>query len=250
VVSSLSIDPKAARAGKSVLAGALELRSRLFKMFFCLFGVFLVLVPFADQVFQYVAEPIMEAMPEGSNLISKEVASPFLTPLKATFWVALFGSMPLLLYHVWKLVDAWLPASKRRVALPFILASAGLFYVGVAFAFFFVLPMVFNFFANTAPAGVKVMTDINAFLSFTLGMVFAFGLAFQVPIVIIVIVWTGLVSRRALKNARPYVLLGAFVIGMVLTPPDIFSQTLLALPMYALFEIALFICARFLPDRE
>jgi sec-independent protein translocase protein TatC len=249
-VSSLSLDPKAARAGKSILAGALELRSRLFKMFFCLFGVFLVLVPFADQVFQYVAEPIMEAMPEGSNLISKEVASPFLTPLKATFWVALFAAMPLLLYHVWKLVDAWLPASKRRVALPFIAASAGLFYVGVAFAFFFVLPMVFNFFANTAPQGVTVMTDINAFLSFTLGMVFAFGLAFQVPIVIIVIVWTGLVSRRALKSSRPYVLLGAFVIGMVLTPPDIFSQTLLALPMYALFEIALFICARFLPDRD
>jgi sec-independent protein translocase protein TatC len=249
-VSSLSLDPGAARAGKSLLAGALELRSRLFKMFFCLLGVFLVLVPFADQVFQYVAEPIMEAMPEGSNLISKEVASPFLTPLKATFWVALFGAMPLLLYHGWKLVDAWLPASKQRVALPFILASAGLFYVGVAFAFFIVLPMVFNFFANTAPAGVTVMTDINAFLSFTLGMVFAFGLAFQVPIVIIVIVWTGLVSRRALKGARPYVLLGAFVIGMVLTPPDIFSQTLLALPMYALFEIALFICARFLPDRE
>jgi sec-independent protein translocase protein TatC len=249
-VSSLSLDPGAARAGKTLLAGALELRSRLFKMIFCLLGAFLVLVPFADQVFQYVAEPIMEAMPEGSNLISKEVASPFLTPLKATFWVALFGAMPLLIYHVWKLVDAWLPVSKRRVALPFILASAGLFYVGVAFAFFIVLPMVFNFFANTAPAGVTVMTDINAFLSFTLGMVFAFGLAFQVPIVIIVIVWTGLVSRRALKSARPYVLLGAFVIGMLLTPPDVFSQTLLALPMYALFEIALFICARFLPDRE
>jgi sec-independent protein translocase protein TatC len=249
-VSSLSLDPGAARARKTLLAGALELRSRLFKMLFCLLGAFLVLVPFADQVFQYVAEPIMQAMPEGSNLISKEVASPFLTPLKATFWVALFGAMPLLLYHVWKLVDAWLPASKRRVALPFILASAALFYVGVAFAFFVVLPMVFNFFANTAPEGVTVMTDINAFLSFTLAMVFAFGLAFQVPIVIIVIVWTGLVSRRALKGARPYVLLGAFVFGMVLTPPDIFSQTLLALPMYALFEIALFICARFLPDRE
>ena len=170
--------------------------------------------------------------------------------MKATFWVALFAAMPLLLYHLWKLVDAWLPASKRRVALPFIVASAGLFYVGVAFAFFFVLPMVFKFFATTgALTGVKVMTDINAFLSFTLGMVFAFGLAFQVPIVIIIIVWTGLVSRRTLKSARPYVFLGAFVIGMLLTPPDVFSQTLLALPMYALYEIALLICARFFPHR-
>jgi sec-independent protein translocase protein TatC len=182
-------------------------------------------------------------------LISKQVASPFLTPLKTTFWVALFASMPLLLYHIWRLVDAWLPPTKRRVALPFIGASAALFYIGVAFAFFVVLPMVFKFFASAAPTDVKVMTDINAFLSFTLGMVFAFGLAFQVPIVIIVIVWTGLVSRKQLKQARPYVFLAAFVIGMLLTPPDVFSQTLLAVPMYALYEIAILICGRFLPDR-
>jgi sec-independent protein translocase protein TatC len=249
-VSSLSLDPQSAKAAKTLLAGALEARSRLFKMLLCLLGMFACLFPFADEVFQIVAQPIMDAMPEGSSLISKEVASPFLTPLKATFWVSLFASMPLLLYHLWKLIDAWLPASKRRVALPFIFASAGLFYVGVAFAFFLVLPMVFQFFATTAPEGVKVMTDINAFLSFTLGMVFAFGLAFQVPVVIIIIVWTGLVSRRALKSARPYVFLGAFVIGMLLTPPDVFSQTLLALPMYALYEVALLICARFLPERD
>ena len=249
-MSSLSLDPDTARVGKSLLAGAYELRSRAFKMLGCLLGMFLVFLPFADQVFQHVAQPIMDAMPEGSSLISKEVASPFLTPLRATFWVALFASMPLLLYHLWKLINAWLPASKRRIALPFIVASACLFYVGVAFAFFLVLPMAFKFFATTAPEGVTVMTDINAFLSFTLGMVFAFGLAFQVPIVIIVIVWTGLVSRRALKSARPYVFLTAFVFGMLLTPPDVFSQTLLALPMYALYEVALLICGRFLPDRE
>jgi sec-independent protein translocase protein TatC len=249
-VSSLPLDPETAKVGKTLLAGALEARSRIFKMLLCLLGLFICLFPFADEVFQIVARPIMDAMPEGSSLISKEVASPFLTPLKATFWVALFASMPLLLYHLWKLVDAWLPASKRRVALPFIFASAALFYVGVAFAFFLVLPMVFQFFATTAPAGVKVMTDINAFLSFTLGMVFAFGLAFQIPIVIIVIVWTGLVSRKKLQQSRPYVFLSMFVIGMVLTPPDIFSQTLLALPMYALYEVALLICARFLPERD
>jgi len=248
-VSSLPLDPESARVGKTVLAGLLELRSRAFKMLLCLLGAFVCLFPFADQVFQVVAEPIMSAMPEGSSLISKQVASPFLTPLRATFWVALFGSMPLLLYHLWKLFDAWLPASKRRVALPFIAASAGLFYVGVAFAFFVILPVVFEFFATRELTGVVVMTDINAFLSFTLGMVFAFGLAFQVPIVIIVIVWTGLVSRRALKSARPYVFLGAFVIGAILTPPDLFSQTLLAVPMYLLYEIALLVCARFLPDR-
>jgi sec-independent protein translocase protein TatC len=248
-VSSLPLDPESARLGKTLLAGLLELRSRAFKMILCLVGAFLCLFPFADQVFQVVAEPLMSAMPQGSSLISKQVASPFLTPLRATFWVALFGSMPLLLYHVWKLVDAWMPTSKRRVALPFIAASAGLFYIGVAFAFFVILPVVFKFFATRELTGVVVMTDINAFLSFTLGMVFAFGLAFQVPIVIIVIVWTGLVSRRALKSARPYVFLGAFVIGAVLTPPDLFSQTLLAVPMYLLYEVALLVCARFLPDR-
>jgi sec-independent protein translocase protein TatC len=248
-VSSLSIDPKTANAGRTLLAGALELRSRAFKAIACLLVVFFALLPFADQVFQIVADPIMDAMPADSSLISKQVASPFLTPLKATFWVALFAAMPLLLYHFWKLIDSWVPASKRRVALPMIVASAALFYVGVAFAFFLVLPMVFQFFANAAPSGVKVMTDINAFLSFTLGMVFAFGLAFQVPIAIIIIVWTGLVSRKALKNARPYVLLAMFVIGMILTPPDVFSQTLLALPMYALYEVALLICGRFLPER-
>ena len=248
-MSSLSLDPESARLGKTLLAGALELRSRAFKMVLCLLGIFLALLPFADQVFQIVADPITSSMPEGSSLISKEVASPFLTPLRATFWVALFASMPLLLYHLWKLIDAWLPASKRRVALPFIAASAGLFYVGVAFAFFVILPLVFKFFATRELTDVKVMTDINAFLSFTLGMVFAFGIAFQMPIVVVIIVWTGLVSRRALKNARPYVLLAVFVIGAVLTPPDLFSQTLLAVPMYLLYELALLVCARFLPDR-
>jgi len=249
-VASLSLDPETASVGKTLLAAALELRSRFFKMILCLLGAFVCLYPFADQVFHFIAQPIMDAMPVGSSLISKQVASPFLTPLRATFWVALFASMPLLLYHLWKLVDAWLPASKRRVALPFIAASAGLFYVGVAFAFFLVLPNVFKFFATTAPAGVKVMTDINAFLSFTLGMVFAFGLAFQVPIVIIIIVWTGLVSRQTLKASRPYVFLAVFVIAAVLTPPDVFSQTLLAVPMYVLYEIALLVSARFLPKRN
>ena len=249
-MASLSVDPDTARVGRSLLAGALELRSRAFKSVLCLLGLFLCLLPFADEVFQVVARPIMAAMPEGSNLISKQVASPFLTPMKATFWVALFAAMPLLLYHLWKLVDSWLPAAKRRVALPCIFASAGLFYTGVAFAFFVVLPLVFDFFANAAPSGVKVMTDINAFLSFTLGMVFAFGLAFQVPIAIIIIVWTGLVSLKKLKQSRPYVFLGAFVMGMLLSPPDVFSQSLLALPMYALFEVALLICGRFLPQRE
>jgi sec-independent protein translocase protein TatC len=233
---------------KTLLEGAIELRSRGMKAIACLLVVFVCLIPFADQVFHLVAEPIMAALPVGSSLISKQVASPFFTPFRTAFWVALFITMPLLLYHVWKLADAWLPDRARSIAPPFIVASAVLFYAGTAFAFFLVLPMVFKFFATVAPAGVKVMTDIKSFVDFLIGMVLAFGLAFQMPIVIIVIVWTGLVSRRTLAKSRPYVFLGAFVVGMFLTPPDVFSQTLLAVPMYALFEGALLFCWRFLPE--
>jgi sec-independent protein translocase protein TatC len=235
---------------KSLLTGALELRSRAFKALACLLIVFVCLVPFSDQVFHFISEPISSALPVGSTLISKKVAAPFMTPFRAAFWVALFLTMPVLLYHAWKLFDAWLPQRARRVALPFIVASVVLFYMGVAFAFFLVLPMVFKFFASVAPVGVKVMTDITAFVDFLIGMVLAFGLAFQMPIVIVVIVWTGLVSRRKLAGARPYVFLTAFVVGMLLTPPDVFSQTLLAVPMYALFEGALLFCWRFLPEGE
>ena len=235
---------------KSLLTSALELRSRAFKAIICLLVVFVCLVPFSDQVFQIISDPITRALPVGSSLISKKVAAPFMTPFRAVFWVALFVTMPLLLYHAWKLFDAWLPERARHVALPFIVASVILFYTGVAFAFFLVLPMIFKFFASVAPVGVKVMTDINAFVDFLIGMLLAFGLAFQMPIVIIVIVWTGLVSRRTLAGARPYVFLAAFVIGMLLTPPDVFSQTLLAVPMYALFEGALFFCRRFLPEGQ
>jgi sec-independent protein translocase protein TatC len=208
------------------------------------------LLPFASQVFDVIAQPIIAQLPQGSTLISKQIASPFLTPLKATLWVAVFLSMPLLLYHLWRAVDQWIPTAGRRIALPFVITSAALFYVGVAFAFFLVLPMVFGFFANAAPRGVTVMTDITAFLDFTIGMLLAFGFAFQVPIAIVILVWTGIVERATLAKSRPYVFLGVFVIGMFITPPDVFSQTLLAVPMYLLFEVALFFCTRFLPDRK
>jgi sec-independent protein translocase protein TatC len=249
-VADFSIDPETRRVGGSLLAGALALRSRAFKALLCLAAVTACLLPFASQVFDIIAQPIIAQLPQGSTLISKQIASPFLTPLKATLWVAVFASMPLLLYHLWRAVDQWIPTAGRRIALPFVITSAVLFYVGVAFAFFLVLPMVFGFFANAAPRGVTVMTDITAFLDFTIGMLLAFGFAFQVPIAIVILVWTGIVERATLAKSRPYVFLGVFVIGMFITPPDVFSQTLLAVPMYLLFEVALFFCTRFLPDRK
>ena len=248
-VSDPSSETTSRSVETTVLARLLELRSRGVKAVLCLLGIFLCLVPFSEQVFSLIAAPIVAKLPADASLIAKQVASPFLTPLKAPMWAALFLAMPLLLYHVWKLIDHWLPSTKRRIALPFMFASAVLFYVGVAFAFFVVLPLVFGFFATVAPAGVVIMTDINAFLDFTIAMLFAFGLAFQVPVAIIILVWTGLVSRKAMAAARPYVFLGAFLVGMLLTPPDVLSQTMLAVPMYLLFEAALFFCARFLPDK-
>ena len=248
-MATLPLDPETERAARSLLTGALALRSRLFRAVLAWLVLFLGLLPFANDVFTLVAGPMIEAMPQGSTLITKQVASPFMTPLRATFWVSLFLAMPIMLYQLWQLIDYWLPAAKKRIAPRFIVASAGLFYGGAAFAFFVVLPMVFAFFTSVAPEGVKVMTDINAFLGFTIGIVFAFGLAFQVPVAIVVLVWTGLVSQKALRNARPYVLLACFIIGMLLTPPDVFSQTLLAVPMYTLYEIALLVCRRFLPER-
>jgi sec-independent protein translocase protein TatC len=248
-VNDFQIDPAARRVGRSLLDGALQARSRAVKMVLALIAIFLALAPFAERVFKLIADPMMANLPPESRMIAKDVASPFLTPIKATLWVSVFLAMPIILYQVWRLVDAWLPADKRRIAPQFIAASAILFYVGAAFAFFVVLPMAFAFFNKVAPQGVTVMTDINAYLDFTVGMLLAFGFAFQVPIAIIIVVWIGLVSRKTLAGARPYVFLGAFVLGMVLTPPDVFSQTLLAVPMYLLFEAALFFCSRFIPDR-
>ena len=235
---------------RTLLAGLYEVRSRGIKAGIGLLAVFLALAPFSQRIFTLISGPIMAKMPVGGTLISRDIASPLFTPLKATFWLALFISMPFLLYQIWRLVDYWLPRDGRRVALPFMIASMVLFYLGVAFAFFVILPIVFGFFTSSAPAGVAIRTDIKAYLDFTTGMLLAFGLAFQVPIAIVILVWTGVVQRQTLKGLRPYVFLGAFVIGMFLTPPDMFSQTLLALPMYVLFEGALIVSARFAPKSE
>jgi sec-independent protein translocase protein TatC len=249
-VADFHIDPDTKRVGLSLLAAAYELRSRLFKAILSLLGVFAIMTPWQNEIFQKIATPIMTRLPIGASLITKHVAGPFTTPLKAIFWLAVFISMPLMLYQLWKLIDRWLPVRARRIALPFIAASIVLFYVGVAFSYFVVLPMAFGFFATQAPKGVKIMTDINSFLDFPIGMSHAFGFAFQMPVAIVLSVWSGLVSRATLAKQRPYVFLGVFVVAAILTPPDVLSQTMLAVPMYGLFELALLVCGRFAPKRE
>lgn len=234
----------------TILERVRELRSRALKAALCYVVVAVGLLPFAARVFAVVADPIVSQLPEGTSMIAKQVAAPFFAPMKAAFIAALFITMPVLLYHLWKAVEPWFPSGGRRVALPFLGASTLLFYIGIAFAYFVIMPIVFGFFVQAAPANVTVRPDIDAYLSFAVGLLLAFGIAFQTPIAIVIIVWTGLLTRKQLAQARPYVLLAAFTIGMFLTPPDMFSQTLLAVPMYLLFELALFFCARFLPDDE
>ena len=231
----------------TLLSHLSELRDRLLRIFAAVVAVFVVLLPFARQIFTVVSEPIREVLP-GQALIATSVASPLLTPFKLTFFVALFIAMPVVLYQVWAFVAPGLYKKEKRFAIPLLGSSILLFYAGVAFAYFVVFPLMFNFFTAIAPDGVEVMTDISLYLDFITTIVLAFGLAFEVPIATVLIVWTGLTTIEKLCSARPYVFLLAFVVGMFLTPPDIISQTLLAVPVYILYELGI-LMSRFFVGR-
>jgi len=203
--------------------------------------VFVVLMPFANTIYTFVAQPLLRNMPTGTTMIATQVASPFLAPFKLTMVVAVFLAMPVILHQFWAFVAPGLYQHERRLVMPLVVSSVVLFYLGAAFAYFVVFPMIFAFFTATAPEGVAVMTDINNYLDFVLTLFFAFGVAFEVPIATIVLVSMGVVEPEKLKGMRPYVIVGAFVIGMFLTPPDVFSQTFLAVPIWLLFEAGLFL---------
>ncbi len=220
----------------TLVSHLIELRSRLMKAGGAVLAVFIVLVPFAETVFSLVAEPLMNALPENATMIATQVASPFLTPFKTTLFVALFIAMPVVIYQLWAFVAPGLYRREKRFAVPVVASSIVLFYAGVAFAYFVVFPLMFAFFNAVTPAGVTMMTDIDSYLSFILVIFFAFGLAFEVPIATLMLVASGLTTPDSLARKRPYVFLGAFVVGMLLTPPDVISQTLLAVPIYLLYE--------------
>lgn len=220
----------------SLLSHLVELRNRLLKMVVSVLVIFICLVPFADQIFTLAATPLMARLPEGTSMIATQVASPFLTPFKLALAVAVFLAMPMLLYQAWAFVAPGLYKHERRLVVPLMTSSIVLFYSGVAFAYYVVFPLMFGFFTRVAPSGVTVMTDIAAYLDFVLALFFAFGLAFEVPVATVLAVWAGFTTPAKLSQKRPYVLLGAFVLGMLLTPPDVISQTLLAVPVYILFE--------------
>lgn len=224
---------------QTFISHLIELRNRLLRIILCVLLVFLGLTTYANQIYSLVAGPLMKHMPEHSTMIAIDVASPFLTPFKLALVVAVFISIPVILYQFWAFVAPGLYKHERRLILPLMIASILLFYTGVAFAYFVVFPLVFGFLTAAAPTGVAVMTDITKYLDFALTMFFAFGICFEVPIFTIVMVWTGLVTPATLAEQRPYVIVGAFIIGMLLTPPDAISQTMLAIPMWLLFEIGL-----------
>ncbi len=221
----------------------IELRNRLLHTISFVVVVFLGLSVYANQIYSLLAGPLLKHMPEHSTMIAIDVASPFFTPFKLALVVAIFVSMPFILYQFWAFVAPGLYKRERRMIFPLLIASTLLFFIGVAFAYFVVFPLVFGFLTAAAPEGVAVMTDISKYLDFVLTMFFAFGVCFEVPIFTIVLVWTGLVSPASLAEKRPYVIVGAFIIGMLLTPPDAISQTLLAVPMWMLFEVGL-LCSR------
>ncbi|NBC48147.1 MAG: twin-arginine translocase subunit TatC [Gammaproteobacteria bacterium] len=229
-----------------------ELRDRLIRMVVAILVVFLVLFPFANDLYTFVAEPIRAQLPVGSQMIATQVASPFLTPFKLALVIAVFVAMPYLLYQFWGFVAPGLYTHEKRLALPLVASSIVLFYLGMLFAYYVVFPLVFGFFSAVTPEGVAQMPDIAFYLEFVLKLFFAFGIAFEIPIATILLVAIGATTPEALGRKRPYVIVGVFVAGMLLTPPDVISQTLLALPMWLLYEAGIFF-SRFVkrrPDDE
>jgi sec-independent protein translocase protein TatC len=227
-----------------------ELRDRLMRSVLVVSVVFLVLFPFGNQIYQFVAEPLMAVLPEGTSMIATQVASPFLTPFKLSLVAAVFLAMPYLLHQLWGFVAPGLYQHEKKLAMPLLVSSIALFYLGVLFAYYVVFPLVFSFLTGMAPEGVAVMTDISSYLDFVLTLFFAFGFAFEIPIATILVVWMGMITPDKLAKKRPYVIVGAFVVGMLLTPPDVISQTLLAFPMWVLFELGVIFSRFFMRNKD
>ncbi len=220
-----------------------ELRNRLLRSFLAVLVVFCSSVYFAQDIYQYLAQPLLATMPSGAQMIATDVASPFFAPFKLTMVLSTFVAIPYILYQLWSFVAPGLYRNEKRLIAPLMFGSTLLFYSGIAFAYFVVFPVVFAFFTSVAPEGVVIATDISRYLDFVLKLFFAFGAAFEIPIAIILMCWTGVTSPKSLREKRPYVIVAAFVVGMLLTPPDIISQTMLAVPMLLLFEIGIIIAS-------
>ncbi len=232
-----------------LVAHLTELRKRLLRCVIAILLLFAGLFYFSQQIYALVAAPLRAYLPEGATMIATGVASPFLTPFKLTLMVSLFLSMPIILHQIWSFIAPGLYKHEKRIAVPLLVSSIFLFYAGMAFAYFVVFPIMFGFFASVTPEGVSMMTDIGQYLDFVLTLFFAFGVAFEIPVATFLLIWVGIVDVATLRKSRPYVVVGCFVVGMVLTPPDVFSQALLAIPMWLLFEAGV-ICGSMIGKRD
>ncbi len=234
----------------SLMSHLVELRDRVVRMVLAVLVLFMGMFYWANDVYIYLAEPLTRHMPEGATMIAIDVASPFLTPFKLVLMLAVFLAMPVILYQLWAFVAPGLYATEKRIAGPLLVSSILLFYGGVAFAYYVVFPLVFGFFTTVGPEIVNISTDIGRYLDFVLALFFGFGLAFEVPIATIILVAMGLTTPQKLGEKRPYIVVGAFILGMLLTPPDLISQVLLALPILILFEAGLIASKMIFKDRE
>jgi sec-independent protein translocase protein TatC len=234
---------------QTLLSHLVELRSRLLRAVLAVLAVFIALIPFANRLYSAVAQPLIDKLPEGSNMIAIDVASPFFAPIKLAFVAAVTIAVPAVLYQAWAFVAPGLYQHERKLALPLLVSATALFYIGAAFAYFLVLPAVFTFLTAVSPAGVEIATDINAYLNFVLVVFLAFGFSFEVPVAVVILGLLRWVTVEQMKEARPYVIVGAFVVAAIITPPDVISQLMLAIPMAFLYELGI-IATRLLLARQ
>ncbi|HBQ40084.1 MAG TPA: twin-arginine translocase subunit TatC [Halieaceae bacterium] len=222
-----------------LVAHLTELRDRLLRALLAVLIVFIGLFPFANEIYSFVSEPLRALLPEGTSMIATDVASPFLTPFKLTLVAAIFIAIPYVLYQAWSFIAPGMYRHEKRLAVPLLASSVMLFYAGAAFAYYVVFPLVFGFFTSVGPEDIAIMTDINSYLNFVLKLFFAFGISFEIPIAVVIMISAGITTPEDLARKRPYVIVGCFVFGMLLTPPDVISQALLAVPMWCLFELGI-----------
>ena len=236
----MSDTPETEDQPKPLVAHLTELRDKLLRSLLAILVVFICLFAFANDIYTFVSEPLRAILPEGATMIATDVASPFLTPFKLTMVAAVFLAIPYVLYQVWSFIAPGMYRHEKRLAIPLLVSSVALFYAGAAFAYYVVFPLIFAFFTSVGPTDVTIMTDINSYLDFVLKLFFAFGLAFEIPIAVVISVWAGITTPDALVKKRPFIIVGCFVFAMLLTPPDVISQALLAGPMWMLFEVGVF----------
>jgi len=237
------------QAKSGFVAHLIELRDRLIKALLSIFVIFIGLVYFANDIYEFVAAPLVAHLPSTATMIATDVTAPFFAPFKLTLFIALFGAIPWILHQIWGFIAPGLYQHEKRMLMPILASSILLFYGGIAFCYFVVLPIILGFFTSVGPQMMTLAPDISSYLGFVLKLFFAFGVAFEIPVAIMLLCWSGATTIQSLKEKRPYIVVGVFVVAMFLTPPDVLSQTLLAFPMLLLFELGL-ILARFYSAKE